>query len=408
MWLILLASSLAAKTHLDVDRPSYVHCGSTICVAGYAPSWDFRIHPILGSGNTDVAVNIPLKKVNPGTFRVLADGWATDDTNVWCGRPAPTTTAKRFRALGGPFYAVDGSVWEACRPIFIDSTAPAQGVAPASFQDLGCAIVRIGTGLFRATETMASGPRAGQLRFAPLPLADAATFAIVSRVTATGPSSGETCTAHDLRYDFTIHNSLLTITGPRAGSDSRVTALGCHYARVGDAIYLWEQLIAGADAPTFQLLRPNQCNMAVARDKNHVYEGGVPRPEIDASTFEMLDDAIARDRSHVYFLMHAVPGADPATFRILKPRRKCRQDFSGFSLDQTHVYLYMTLLPGADPKTFEMVEPELDAKGECARTGLYSRDAHHVWNGNVEVEGADPATFVVGPNGRARDKNRSY
>jgi DKNYY family len=408
VWLTLLASPLAAWKHVELDSPRYVQCGSTICVVGFAESWSWKMPSILGSGTSWVDVKIPLKRVNPGKFRVLADGWATDETNVWCGRPAPITTAKGVRALGGTYYEVDGSVWKGCRPIFIDSTAPAQGVASASFHDLGCGIVRIGAGLFREGRKIDSGRRNGHHQLAPVPIADGATFVVDPWVTAVDKTPGKPCIAHDARYEFAVREGYLIFTGSRAGSDSRVTDLGCYYARVGDAIYLQERLIAGADAPTFQLLRTNHCILAIARDKNHVYEGGVPRPEIDAPTFEMLEDFIARDRSHVYFLMHAVTGADPATFRILRPRRKCRQDFSGFSLDQAHVYLNMMLLPGADPRTFELVEPELDAKGECVRTGVYSRDAHHVWNGNVEVEGADPATFVVGPNGRARDKNRSY
>jgi len=95
-----------------------------------------------------------------------------------------------------------------------------------------------------------------------------------------------------------------------------------------------------------------------------------------------------------------IPGADPITFTPL---------IYPYSRDSKSVFCWTELIPLADASTFEVLEGK--------RSGIdsyYSRDKSGIYYCGLNVEGADPDTFVtaVPSNGEllydAQDKNQKY
>ena len=171
--------------------------------------------------------------------------------------------------------------------------------------------------------------------------------------------------------------------------------------------------------------------------------------QVDASTFESIEDWLGRDKKHVYFKERLIHGANPATVKAKKYPLCCDNhdyfykgkglnvgnvkkfevidwneddmwaidgtyayydsiridsvDISSFKLqcyntavDKNHVYRYGHVLPLADPATYvEQWE------------GLYSRDKSHIWYCGQLMEDVDYVTFVIDEQG-PRDKNGHF
>ena len=57
------------------------------------------------------------------------------------------------------------------------------------------------------------------------------------------------------------------------------------------------------------------------RDESHVFINGLPLPDADVASFELLDrPGFAKDRDDVFQRDRAI-GDDPAHFELLQPRR---------------------------------------------------------------------------------------
>ncbi len=95
--------------------------------------------------------------------------------------------------------------------------------------------------------------------------------------------------------------------------------------------------------------------------------------DVDAATFRRLDESHAVDANHVYFQNRKLAGASPARFRLLN---------DAWGHDDRYLYHYGKRKRGADPATLRWV-------------GAYLVDAHRVWYGGRELEGADAASFVT-------------
>jgi hypothetical protein len=406
-WLLLLLPLLGCfSARYDLGAPDYVPCGSTICLAGSREEfWTLSQGPDWGPKSHDVYAR--LRGIDARNFHVLKDGWATDGRKVWCGRPDPIAAANEVRALGGSYYAVNDEVWDGCYPVFPGPPPPVQPIVRAkSFQYIGCGVARFGKSLYRWGGTAIIAGR-DQKWIEPLPIANSSTLQI-------DPS---TCSAHDDRLSYQIAGGRLTIAGTRA--EPNAPALPCGYARVGSTIYFHERVVEGADAATFQVLTPNHCDVVLARDAHHVYQylKPVPSPGFDAPTFEVFEKFesydIARDRLHVYLFpgLQVIEGADPQTFKRVRPTAQCRFVYDRVSRDANHLFVYLNVLHDADPATFEIIEPSLDENGKCLYAGKFARDARNVWVVYAqarELTDADRDSFVVLPDGSARDRNRTY
>jgi hypothetical protein len=404
--LLLLPLMGCFSARYDLDAPDYVKCGSTICLAGSREEfWTRSVGPDFGGRSHDVYAR--LHGVDAKNFHALKDGWATDGRKVWCGRTYPITAANKLRALGGPYYAVEDEVWDGCYPVFPGPPPSIKPIVRAkSFEYVGCGVTRFGGSLYRWGGTAIIAGR-DQKWIEPLPIADSSTLQI-------DPS---TCLAHDNRLNFRIDGGRLIIAGTRA--EPNAPSLPCGYARVGSTIYFHEKVVEGADAATFEVLTPNQCSLALARDAGHVYQyfKPLPSPGFDRATFEVFEKVesydLARDRLNVYLYprLQVIRGADPQTFKRVRPTSQCRTVYSRVSRDANHVYVLWEVVRDADPATFEIIEPSLDGNGKCLYAGKFARDARKVWAVNGmprEIVGADRDSFVVLPDGSARDNKRTY
>jgi len=153
-----------------------------------------------------------------------------------------------------------------------------------------------------------------------------------------------------------------------------------------------------ADSATFQVVQS-----WYAKDAKQVYFGSEVIAGADATTFQGIggeSGEFAKDVKHVYWQGEVVAGCDAATFQLLKFR---------YAKDSAHAYFCYAsgtpplILPGSDATTFEVIGPSSEGFG-------YAKDAKQVYQGANVIPGADPATFVVDPNdtGNASDKNQRY
>ena len=150
-------------------------------------------------------------------------------------------------------------------------------------------------------------------------------------------------------------------------------------------VYFKDRLVSGADPATIKAEDyPLFC------DANDYYYKGAPLHVTDMRSFEVieLDDRRmwAKDSRTVYFDSLHVEGANPATFRLL--------DFLE-GKDDRHVFYQDSILPDADPNTYEVL-------------GLYSKDKSHVWYCGHLMEGADAASFHLDKEDEGVDKYGSF
>jgi DKNYY family protein len=152
----------------------------------------------------------------------------------------------------------------------------------------------------------------------------------------------------------------------------------------------------------------------------HVFIDGLPLPDADVATFELLDrPGFAKDRDHVFQRDRAISD-DPAHFELLDgelamdSRVVYWSDGSVLSEDPTHFaivstadhYLYTkdgrtvhvngNPIPGADPSTFQVLQ------------GAYARDGQHVFYFDQPIVEADLSSFRPLDAPYASDSARVY
>jgi hypothetical protein len=153
-----------------------------------------------------------------------------------------------------------------------------------------------------------------------------------------------------------------------------------------------------ADPATFQVIQS-----WYAKDARQVYFGSEVLAGADAASFQGIggeSGEFAKDSKNVYWQGKVVEGCDAATFQLLKYR---------FAKDSKHAYFCYSsgspphALPDSDGQIFEVIGPSSQGFG-------YAKDAKQVYQGANVITGADPATFVVDPSDpeKASDKNRRY
>lgn len=172
-----------------------------------------------------------------------------------------------------------------------------------------------------------------------------------------------------------------------------------YYAIVHDRILQ----LSEADPASFVILDSDrgENDRGYARDRSHVWFEGKRMAVADIASFQVRSYGYARDNTTGYYMREPVPGSDGRTFANLD---------SEWSRDATHVWwsdvdlssqpagaLINRLAEGADPTTFQPLEYG------------YGKDATRVYFQGTVVEGADAASFAVGPEGdAAHDKNGAY
>ena len=171
--------------------------------------------------------------------------------------------------------------------------------------------------------------------------------------------------------------------------------------------------ILGADHDAFVIL-----DQRYALDTSHVFYDGIPIPDSDPSTFEILKPPFSRDSKHVYTSGNTFSD-DPVNFEILgenisRDSHHIYWDAEVISDDPSHlvvignsglytylkdlrmVFVYGNPIQGADPATFEVI-----ADG-------FSRDASHIFYFDEIIPQADSATFEVVQSPYARDINAVF
>lgn len=159
----------------------------------------------------------------------------------------------------------------------------------------------------------------------------------------------------------------------------RVASSGVYYF---DEISQSERVIENADPATFELV--------LSEEYNDPQKPTFPIP-------------YAKDRAHVYVHDTLIPDANPATFRFLTPGRQ-------YSTDSDSVFLYMFgdgvgIVPNADPATFIVLR---EAGYNPCTSGVYAKDAQHVYAGTKAILNADPNTFVYLGLGYGKDAHTVY
>ena len=143
------------------------------------------------------------------------------------------------------------------------------------------------------------------------------------------------------------------------------------YATDGAYVYRNDQVIAGADALSFQMIG----NYGL--DDAHVFLSGEPLVGADVRSFSVLPGGqYAKDAHHEYYTGTIIGGEGvSATLTVYAEN-------NAYAKDNLHVYYYGGIVQGADLVTFAPI-----AGSE------YATDAAHVYYNDTVVHGADPQTF---------------
>ena len=124
-----------------------------------------------------------------------------------------------------------------------------------------------------------------------------------------------------------------------------------------------------------------------------------PVPEADAKSFRAINNEYGKDKAHVFLRGNILALADPATFQYM---------VSAYSKDKAHAWWDDKVVTD-DAAHFTFIpNPENTPENPNYGGVSYAKDATKVYKHDMEVPGADPATFEYVPmfNGNylARDK----
>lgn len=168
--------------------------------------------------------------------------------------------------------------------------------------------------------------------------------------------------------------------------------------------------IRDIDARTFQPLDNQYAKDAARayrarswRDSSEYFlirrDAVVPLEGADPSSFVVLGYGYARDARHAWYDGVRFAVRDVASLRVID---------SVYALDRERVYFHQSEIPGSDPSSFVPLD------------GYHSRDAARVYHGRIEpapgapvirvgaIAGADPGSFEVLDDFYARDAKRAY
>lgn len=157
------------------------------------------------------------------------------------------------------------------------------------------------------------------------------------------------------------------------------------YARTRDAVYHKGQAIPHADAPSFELTKPE---VGITRDRRAVYFNDQVISGADPQTFEQVHGYTFKDRHAVYTEGRRIAGINPAKVRAT--------EFGNYLVDDQAVFKAGQRLPGRDAATFlELQHP-------------WSRDKLGAYYQDTLVPEVDLPSFRTTGLDRAEDRNYRY
>jgi hypothetical protein len=157
------------------------------------------------------------------------------------------------------------------------------------------------------------------------------------------------------------------------------------YARTERRVYYKGQVLAHADARSFELFKPE---VGITRDKRAVYFDNLVIAGADPSTFEQVHSYTFRDRNSVYTESRRLDGINPASVRAT--------EFGNYLVDDHSVFKAGQRLAGRDAATFA----ELQHPWSRDKLGAYYQDS--------AVPGVDLSSFKTTSLNRAEDRNYRY
>jgi DKNYY family len=157
------------------------------------------------------------------------------------------------------------------------------------------------------------------------------------------------------------------------------------YARTEHRVYHKGQVLAYADARSFELFKPE---VGITRDKRAVYFDDQIIAGADPATFEQVHGYTFKDRGGVYTEGRRLGGINPASVRAT--------EFGNYLVDDQSVFKAGQRLAGRDAATFaELQHP-------------WSRDKLGAYYQDVAVPGVDLPSFKTTGLDRAEDRNYRY
>ncbi len=153
------------------------------------------------------------------------------------------------------------------------------------------------------------------------------------------------------------------------------------YARDANRVFIDGQEIMNADPKSFEAVFDKKAKATVySKDKTRVYsiadigweyDSATSVPNVDARSFEFLNEFWIKDRHHVYDAIgDVIDGADAASFRAI--------DGSQYGVDGAQAY-FLSDAPavrGSNPKTFVV----LDIAASCGTSCIFDAyDDRHLY-----------------------------
>jgi DKNYY family len=178
-----------------------------------------------------------------------------------------------------------------------------------------------------------------------------------------------------------------TVAPIQEADSATFASLGYGYAKDEKGVYLFGNIILGADPNTFLVLGPSDApegslsGDTYAKDKNQIYLDGRPLPSyVDVDSFVLVYDAVgdptsyAKDKNNVYNAYDGsiVSGADPRTFKVLSPYyAEDKQNVYSFDGPTSNVAGTSVTPIGANPSTFHLVSGDTDYDASDGKTDYY-------------------------------------
>lgn len=174
-------------------------------------------------------------------------------------------------------------------------------------------------------------------------------------------------------------------------------ALNAFYAIDAKCVYYKNNIVEGADPPSFAVLKGQY---HYGQDKHRVYYEayGSKIRDFNALRHKNMEDglynAFHTDGKTVYNpeLMTMPEGTDFATIHKVERYRD-------WYADSKHVYYENCLLPGANPKTFKVFPSHYvteEGISDNNKATEYSHDGSHVYYRDSLMSGVDIASFICG------------
>jgi hypothetical protein len=163
-------------------------------------------------------------------------------------------------------------------------------------------------------------------------------------------------------------------------------ALAGHgYARTNSRVYHHGQVVAAAEARSFEVYKPE---VGITRDQHRVFFNDQIIPGADPKTFVQVHAYTFKDRGGVYTQGRKLAGLNPATVRA--------SEFGTYLIDDQSVFKAGKALSGRDPATFAELQP------------AWSRDKNAIYYQDSALPGVDLPSFKTTGLDRAEDRNYRY